>query len=77
MKAGKCPKYNSATVYTKRHGVSFASDTFFYVRISSERMSRSLKDVDHYICTTCGYVEIYIEDQAKLEAVTKDWLKVD
>jgi hypothetical protein len=76
MKDGKCPKCNSATVYTKRQGISFASDTYFYVRISSERMSRSVSDVDHYICTTCGYLEIYIEDNAKLEAVAKDWKKV-
>jgi hypothetical protein len=30
----------------------------------------------HYICTTCGYFEVYVEDKAKLEAVTKDWTKV-
>lgn len=72
MKDGKCPKCKSSTVYTKRQGVSFASDNFFYVSISSERMSRSLKEVDHFICTTCGYLEMYIEDQAKLEAVAKD-----
>ena len=77
MKDGKCPKCNSATVYTKRQGISFASDTFFYVRISSERTSRSLKEADHYVCTTCGYLEMYIEDKAKLEAVTKDWKKID
>lgn len=76
MKNGTCPKCNSTTVYTKRQGISFASDTYFYVRISSERMSRSVSEVDHYICTTCGYVELYIEDKTKLEAVAKDWKKV-
>ena len=76
MKDGKCPKCNSDTVYTKRQGISFASDDYFYVRISSDRMSRSLKEVDHYVCTTCGYVEIYLEDKAKLDAIAKDWKKV-
>ena len=76
MKDGKCPKCNSATIYYKRQGIGFGSDDYFYVRISSERMSRSLKEVDHYVCTSCGYVEMYLEDKAKLEAVAKDWKKV-
>ena len=76
MKDGKCPKCNSATVYTKRQGIRFASDDYFYVHISSERMSPSFKEVDHYVCTTCDYVEIYLEDKARLEAIAKDWNKV-
>jgi hypothetical protein len=76
MKDGKCPKCNSATVFTKRQGITLSTESGFFVRISSEMMSRSLKDVDHYVCTTCGYFETYIEDKAKLEAVAKDWAKV-
>jgi DNA-directed RNA polymerase subunit RPC12/RpoP len=76
MKNGICPKCNSKTVYTMRKGISFASDTFFYVRIPSAMVSKSLTDVDDYICTTCGYFETYIEDRAKLDAVAKGWKKV-
>ena len=56
MKDGKCPKCNSATVYTRQQGISFAVDTLFYIAITSERMSRSVREVDHYLCTTCGYL---------------------
>jgi hypothetical protein len=76
MKDGKCPKCNSTTVYTKRQGIKFGSDNFFYVSISSERMSRSVQEVDHYLCNNCGYLEIYVENKEKLEAVAKDWNKV-
>jgi hypothetical protein len=75
MKDGKCPKCNSNTVYVKRKGTSFG-DGGIHVYISSQLASRPVP-VDHYICTTCGYFEAYVEDKAKLEAVTKDWKKVD
>lgn len=76
MKNGTCPKCNSSTVYTKRQGIDLAVESAFYVRISSERMTRSLKDVDHYVCTACGYFETYIEDKDRLQAITGDWKKV-
>lgn len=76
MKDGKCPKCNSSTVFMKRQGIELATDKAFYVRISSERISRSLTDVDHYVCTTCGYFETYIEDKTKLTAIAGDWKKV-
>jgi len=77
MKDGKCPKCGSPTVYTRRQGISLSTESGFYVYISSERMTRSIREVDHYVCTTCGYFETYIEDRLKLEAVAKDWKRVD
>lgn len=77
MKNGTCPKCKSSAVYKKRRGIELAVDGAFYIRISSERMSRSLTDVDHYVCTACGYFETYIEDQAKLNAISSDWEKVN
>jgi DNA-directed RNA polymerase subunit RPC12/RpoP len=76
MKNGICPKCNSKTVHTIRKGISFGTSNQFFVRISSEMFSKSLMEVDDYICTTCGYFETYIEDRAKLDAVAKDWKKV-
>ena len=75
MKDGKCPKCNSKTVFKKRMGVSFSSSSGFYVTISKDWATKSIKDVDHYLCTTCGYLEMYVEDKAKLEQVAKDWTK--
>jgi len=75
MKDGKCPKCNSATVYTKRNGMSIG-DGGIRIYISSVFATTATSRNVHYICTTCGYFEIYIEDRDKLEAVTKDWKKV-
>jgi hypothetical protein len=46
-----------------------------HVYISSQMVSRAVQ-VDHYLCTTCGYFEAYVEDKDKLAAVAKDWKKV-
>jgi hypothetical protein len=75
MKDGKCPKCNSATVYSKLNGMSLG-DGGIHVHLSTEWASRAVRGVRHYICTTCGYFEVYIEDKAKLEAVAKDWQKI-
>lgn len=76
MKDGKCPRCKSETVYTKRRGMSFGSSGGVYIYISSEWATKPTTDVDHYICVTCGYVEVYVEDKARLAAVAKDWKKV-
>ncbi|MCQ3936425.1 MAG: hypothetical protein DPW18_05185 [Chloroflexi bacterium] len=75
MKDGKCPRCKSDTVYMKRRGLGHGSSGL-YIYISKEFATRPTHDVDHYICTTCGYFESYIEDKARLEAVAKDWKKV-
>ncbi|HXF84700.1 MAG TPA: hypothetical protein VNK49_04865 [Anaerolineales bacterium] len=76
MKDGKCPKCKSDKVYVKRRGISHSSSSGVYIYISSEWATRPALDVDHYICTACGYFEAYVEDKARLEAVAKDWKKV-
>jgi hypothetical protein len=77
MKSGTCPKCNSKSVYSQRTGIGFGSSGgVVYVYISSEWATKAIKDVDHYLCSACGYLEIYVEDKAKLEQVTKDWKKV-
>lgn len=75
MKNGTCPTCNSATVYSKRNGMSYG-DGGIHVQVSSEWASTALRGSIHYICSTCGYFESYITDKNKLEAVTKDWTKV-
>jgi len=75
MKDGKCPKCNSNTVHSKLNGMNLGEGGI-HVYVSSEWASKPVRGSRHYICTTCGYFEVYIEDKAKLEAVTKDWRKV-
>ena len=76
MKDGKCPKCGKQTVFTKRQGISFSSSSGFYVYLSKDWATKPVKEVDHYLCASCGYLEMYVEDKAKLEAVAKDWKKV-
>lgn len=75
MKDGKCPKCNSSAVYTRRRGLDFGKSGGIHIYISSEWATMPTMDVDHYICTACGYFESYVEDKARLEAITKDWKK--
>jgi hypothetical protein len=78
MKDGRCPKCNSNTVYTKPRGISYGSSSGVYIYIAGEWATKPTTQVDHYLCTTCGYFEAYVEDRARLEAVTRarDWKKV-
>ena len=76
MKDGKCPKCNATTVYTKTKGITFGSGGL-YVDISSEWASKSVKEVDYYICISCGYFESYLVDPGRLQAIAKDWKKVE
>ena len=77
MKDGKCPKCNSTTIYSKLNGMNLGEGGV-HVYISSEMISKPVRGSRHFICSTCGYYEAYIEDRAKLEAVTKDsaWRKI-
>jgi hypothetical protein len=77
MKDGKCPKCNSTTVFSQRKGIDFSSQRNVYVHVASELGTRPTKEVDYYVCTTCGYFESYIEDRAKLDVIAKDWKKID
>ena len=70
MKDGKCPKCNATTVYTRTKGIRFGNGGL-YVDISSEFVSRSVKEVDYYICISCGYFETYLVDPGRLQAIAK------
>jgi hypothetical protein len=50
-------------VYTKRNGMS-VGDGGIRIYISSEFATAVSEK--YYLCTTCGYFGIYIEDKAKL-----------
>jgi hypothetical protein len=75
MKSGQCPKCSSTTVFSKLNGMSLG-DGSIHVYLSSEWASKPVRGSRHFLCTTCGYFEVYIEDKAKLEAVAKDWQKI-
>jgi Zn ribbon nucleic-acid-binding protein len=76
MKTGKCPKCNATTVYCKTRGIHYGSRGPF-VTISNEIAARSVNEVDVYICISCGYYENYLVDPDRLQAIARDWDKVE
>ena len=73
MKDGICPKCNTPTVYRKLEGISFGGGgTYIETSGSGGRQS----DLYYYICTSCGLLEAYVADEAKLLEVGQTWRKV-
>jgi hypothetical protein len=33
--------------------------------------------VDHHVCTNCGYVEAWVTDREKLQAIAKKWPRLE
>ena len=69
MKNGKCPKCNSTSVYFKPYALD---------KITLDGTSVEYTD---YVCTGCGFFEMYITDQAALSKIPvraeklSDWQK--
>jgi hypothetical protein len=72
MKNGKCPKCGSATIYTKPGGLGFGniSQVFIYLKSGYPASTKA------YICTTCGYYEVYVTATSVLAEVAQSWQKV-
>ncbi len=69
MKDGLCPKCGAQTVYRRKfiwpgYGISSIQ--------VKEEMSQTLP-LDNYICTSCGYVELYLEDASAMIYITDHW----
>ena len=71
MKSGLCPKCRTPTVYRKRDGIGQGEGV--YVRTS---WATRASPVECYICTRCGYFEMYVADEKKMSEVTSTWEKV-
>ncbi|MEO1286164.1 MAG: hypothetical protein AAFV93_00240 [Chloroflexota bacterium] len=68
MRNGICIKCGHATVYSGRN-VSVKTSI-------SNRIPIDFKHsvpLDNYVCTTCGYVERYISDDASLKRISDTW----
>lgn len=75
MRSGFCPKCSSETVFEAQNGVGLGSNAgavsvFIGIFGTPSRYTS-------YLCATCGYVEYYIDDRAKLQAVAEHWQKVN
>ena len=69
MKLGVCSKCQSKTVFTSPKKVSTGIGALFI-----SHFSRAL--LTNYVCTTCGYVESYVDDSKKLQEIENKFIRV-
>jgi predicted nucleic-acid-binding Zn-ribbon protein len=70
MRIGQCPKCSASTIYTKRNGIAAESSIAVAFGLFS------YAEFDIYICTSCGYTELYIADKRDLLKIAEQWRKV-
>ena len=63
MKSGKCPKCKSETIFRRNFPGGYRS-----ALVLAFGSGVRLED---YICSTCGYVESYLEDLSKADKIVK------
>jgi predicted nucleic-acid-binding Zn-ribbon protein len=70
MKDGQCPKCGSTEVYASQ-----VNHPQKHIRVQSPYLSGSAAPVK-YLCTECGYLEYYVEDENFLALVRHKWQRV-
>ena len=77
MKNGVCPKCNSTEIYCGAGGLKAASGE---CHLEMGNFSPKVIFLSTYLCTQCGYTEMYVADRNmdKLSALVKEkeWEKV-
>ena len=76
MKNGTCPKCSQSTVYTSKGGLTYATGGAIYVQNLKSIFVMPTKEYSNYICSSCGYIETYLEDEVKLKEIASKWNKV-
>jgi len=72
MKNGKCPKCGSTNIHSKRGGLGYSNSSSIYIYLPQSQPTSPVE----YVCTSCGYVEMYIVEAARLAEIDKAWPKV-
>lgn len=75
MKSGVCPKCQQATVHLRDKGFQIGEHVHGLMIRTSMIVRPS--SYDSYLCTACGYAEVYVTDQAKLAEVAQAWPRVE
>ena len=73
MKTGTCPKCGSKTVYSQPGGLGFADQASIYIYAGRTGKPSTTKA---YLCTTCGYYEVYLTDKDFLAEAAGAWSRV-
>ena len=74
MLNGRCPKCNSTTVFAKRNGVQVGDNSRGMFVFTSAITSTT--QFDACVCSTCGFLELYVADANKLAEVTRAWTPI-
>jgi predicted nucleic-acid-binding Zn-ribbon protein len=70
MKTSKCPKCDSAEIFTRKPSKVGGGATKIF--LSSFKVSFP----EVRVCTKCGFLEHYIADESDLETIKKKWSKL-
>lgn len=74
MKKGICPKCSGQEVYSN---CNLRDKTGNYNSNTIPLSFFRTVALDHYVCTTCGYIENYVADSSALERIRDMWEKVE
>ena len=68
MKDGICVKCGGREVYTRRDG-------YYGLDIPISTVSKTFLEM--YVCAECGYLEFYVQNEAKLKQIPEVFKKVE
>lgn len=68
MKDGICAKCGEREVYTRRDG-------YYGIDIPVSGTSKTFLEM--YVCAGCGYLEFYVQNEARLKQIPEVFKKVD
>jgi predicted RNA-binding Zn-ribbon protein involved in translation (DUF1610 family) len=73
MKNGQCPRCGAKEIYS---GADIPLKSGPFAGNAIPISLTSMAALDNYVCVSCGLVESYIEDPAKLMDVADRWKKI-
>ena len=74
MKSGICPKCKSNEVFS---GSNIFLKKGPFGSNSIPIGLTSIAALDNYVCHSCGYVESFVSDLAKLSEISRKWDKIE
>lgn len=82
MRRGTCVKCGSTTVRAAANGVQLGEHPFAVLRPNIGPGFRGVvrthrTDIWTFLCTTCGYTELYVLDPEALAFATEQWGQVE
>lgn len=74
MKNGICSRCDSESVYVRENGIDIG-DKAGNIMVYTGMINRVCRSIA-FVCTKCGYFEVYIHDAGKLQEIEQKWEKV-